>query len=67
MAVRLAGLAAFLHVRQHVEVELGIVEQHALAGRHVVVERLGHEGRIDEQLAEPLGDLRQRDPPAASP
>ena len=64
--MRLAGLAALLHVRQHVEIELGIVIEHALAGRRVVGEGLGHESRIDQQPAQPLGDLRQRVPPAAA-
>src|SRR5262249_49234436 len=60
VAVRLADLAALLHMRQHVEVEPGVVVQHALAGRQVVVEGLGHELRVVEKLAQALGHLRKR-------
>src|SRR5262249_48186715 len=60
MAVRLARLAALLHVGEHVEIRFGIVMQDAFADRRIVVERLRDERWIDQQLREPLGDLRQR-------
>src|SRR6516165_1394071 len=44
VAVRLAGLAAGLDMRQHVEVELCVVIELALAGLHVPFEGLVHEG-----------------------
>ena len=47
-------------MREHIEVGLGIVVQHAPAGRHIVAEGFGDEGRIGQQPPEPLGHLRQR-------
>src|SRR3984893_5743112 len=47
-------------MRHHVEVELRVVMEHALAGLHVSVEGLGHEGRIGEQVRQSIGNLRQR-------
>ena len=58
--MRLAGLAAFLHMRQHVEIELGIVEQLALADRRVVFECCSNKVRIDQELAQAIRDLLQR-------
>jgi len=46
MAVRLADLFSFLHVREHVEIGLGIVVEHAPARRHIVAEGRGDEGGI---------------------
>src|SRR5262245_24023820 len=59
MAVRLAGLVSFLHVREHVEVGVGIVVQDAPARRHIVAEDLGDKGGIGQKSREPVGDLRQ--------
>jgi len=46
VAVRLAGLVSFLHVREHMEIGLGIAVEDAPAGRHIVAEGLGDERRV---------------------
>src|SRR5262245_40634649 len=59
MAVRLADLFSFLHVREHVEIGLGIVMQDAPARRHIFAEGRGDKGGIGQKSREPVSDLRQ--------
>jgi hypothetical protein len=50
--VGLARLVAFLHMREHVEVGLGVVVKDAPAGRHVVIECLRYKLRIGQKVAQ---------------
>ena len=59
MAVRLADLAAFLHMGEHVNVGCRIVPQLAAADRRVVVECLADEGGIFQELRQFLRDIGQ--------
>src|SRR5580692_7505715 len=59
MAVRLADLAAFLHVGEHVNVGRPIVPQFTAADGRVLGESLADEGGIFQELRKFLRDVGQ--------
>ena len=60
MAVRRAGLPLDLHMGQHTEIRVGIVEEFPLAGGRRLVEGRSDERRIGEQAGEIGGGLLER-------
>src|SRR5262249_11899962 len=57
--VRQAGLAAALHMGEHVVVRVRTMEQRAMAGRIAFGEGLRHEIRICQQRSKPICDVRK--------
>jgi hypothetical protein len=59
VAMRLACLAAFLHVSQNIEIQLGIVMQNCLPRRHCIAEVLRNKDWIGKKARQPSRYLQQ--------